>query len=155
LIGHLGATSDLSPHLSRIAGARRRAFSTIAVSSRVCTLPPSTRIWRGFAFDPDTAFAKWSEEISAEATLAHFGVRLGEQSIQYWNLSARYSLFPFGVLHIHHLGGVLDGAPEIGLGPTFARLENVNRNYAGVGLAIRYYLVHFSLGPGCLRRRLP
>jgi hypothetical protein len=51
----------------------------------------------------------------------------------------------------------LDGALEVGLEPTFERFSVRHQahqtadagfaNYAGVGLVLRYYFLHFSYGP--------
>ena len=48
---------------------------------------------------------------------------------------------------LHHgllrlFGGALDGALEVGLKPTFERFETEGQNFAGVGLNLRYYLLH-------------
>jgi hypothetical protein len=97
--------------------------------------------------------------ISGEGTVAHFGGRLNDRAIQAWNLSARFSLLPFGVTRFHFLRGILDGALEVGLEPTFERFSVRHQtsrpsvrvdgfaNYAGVGLALRYYFLHFRYGP--------
>jgi hypothetical protein len=59
-----------------------------------------------------------------------------------------YSPFPapFGVTRSQLLGGMADGAVEIGLEPTFQRFNTVHQNFAGLGLDVRYYLVHFRRG---------
>jgi hypothetical protein len=48
-----------------------------------------------------------------------FGSRLNNSlgCVQAWNLSARFSLLPFGITRWQHLGGMLDGAVEIGREP--------------------------------------
>jgi hypothetical protein len=57
------------------------------------------------------------------------------------------SPLPFGVTRSQLLGGMADGAIEIGLAPTFQRFNTVHQNFAGLGLDVRYYLVPFdSLG---------
>jgi hypothetical protein len=104
----------------------------------------------GFAADPESVLETSRWLVSGEATVAHFGARLNDRSIQAWNLSARFSLLPFGVNHYHFLSGKVDGALEVGLEPTFERFsvrhspQNTSgfANYEGVGLVLRYYLVH-------------
>jgi Lipid A 3-O-deacylase (PagL) len=100
------------------------------------------------AFDVDQALAKSTKVVSVEGALAHFGSRLnnGAGYIQAWNLSARFSLIPFGVTRFRPLGGMLDGAVEIGIGPTFERFNTVHQNFAGLGLEVRYYLVRLHHG---------
>jgi hypothetical protein len=97
------------------------------------------------AFDPDQVFGPWAKVVSAEATFAHFGSRLGNgnQVVQAWNLSARFSLMPFGIFQPKFMGGVLDGALEIGLEPTFERFSPQHQNFAGVGLHVKYNFLHF------------
>jgi Lipid A 3-O-deacylase (PagL) len=107
------------------------------------------------AADPDSVLETSRWEISGEGTVAHFGARLNDRAIQAWNLSARFSLLPFGVSHFHFLRGTLDGALEVGLEPTFERFsvrhlpQNTAgfANYEGAGLVLRYYLVHFRYEP--------
>jgi hypothetical protein len=102
-----------------------------------------------FAFDPYDVFHPWAKDVSVEGALAHFGSRLdnGNAAVQAWNLSARFSLLPFGVTRTSFLGGFLDGAPEIGLEPTFDRFNTEHQNFGGFGLHLRYYSMHFRLGP--------
>jgi hypothetical protein len=101
------------------------------------------------AFDPDDVFRPWTKVVSVEAAFAHFGSRLdnGNDVVQAWNLSARFSLLPFGVTRTRFLGGCLDGAPEIGLEPTFERFTTQHQNFGGLGLHLRYYSTHFRWGP--------
>jgi hypothetical protein len=101
-----------------------------------------------FAFDLDQVLTKDTKVVSVEGALAHFGSRLnnGLGYVQAWNLGARVSLLPFGVTRWQLLGGMADGAVEIGLEPTFQRLNTVHQNFAGLGLDVRYYLVHFCRG---------
>lgn len=103
---------------------------------------------RALAFDTSRTFEKFTVVVSAESTLAHFGSRLnhGGRWLQAWNLSARVSLLPFGVTRFNVLEGALDGALEVGVEPTFERFETQGQNFAGVGLALRYYLLHFRYG---------
>jgi len=86
--------------------------------------------------------------ISAESTISHFGSRLneGDQVVQAWGLAARFSLLPFGITRFRVLDGALDGSFEVGLEPTFERLETEGQNFGGLGLALRYYLLHFRYG---------
>ncbi len=100
-------------------------------------------------FDPDDVFSPWTKVISAEGAFAHFGSRLsnGDAIVQAWNLSGRFSLLPFGTLRPRYLGGILEGAPEIGLEPTFERFNTQHQNFAGFGLQLRYYILHFRWGP--------
>jgi hypothetical protein len=92
------------------------------------------------AFDIDQVLTKDTKVVSVEGALAHFGWRLnnGLGYAQAWNLGARFSLLPFGVTHFGRLGGVFDGAVEIGLEPTFERFNTVHQNFAGLGLDVRY-----------------
>lgn len=76
-----------------------------------------------FAADPGSILDTSRWVISGEGTIAYFGVRLNERGIQAWNLSARFSLLPFGVTHFRIVRGGLDGALEVGLEPTFERLS--------------------------------
>lgn len=101
------------------------------------------------ASDLDRTFSKHTLVISGEATLAHFGPRLNNPSavVQAWNLSARISLLPFGVWRFNHFDGAADGSLEVGLEPTFQRFQAERQNFAGLGLALRYYLLHFQYGP--------
>jgi hypothetical protein len=115
------------------------------------------RCWlkRRSAADPNVILNTNRWEISAEGTVAYFGGRLNERAIQAWNISARFSLLPFGVRHLHFLQGAVDGAFEVGLEPTFERLAVLHlpsnsaghANYEGVGLVLKYYLLHFSYAP--------
>ncbi len=140
-----------------------------------------------FAADANLVLDTSRWVISGEVTVAQFGARLNDRGIQAWNVSARFSLLPFGVTHFHILKGILDGALEVGLEPTFERFavqhQNSPRarfdvqyptgpifpsghtssyaassgvdpggpagfsNFAGVGLVLRYYLLHFCYGP--------
>ena len=101
-----------------------------------------------FAFDLERVLTKGTKVVSVEGALAHFGSRLnnGLGYVQAWNLSARISLHPSGVTRSQLLGGMADGAVEIGLAPTFQRFNTVHQNFAGLGLDVRYYLVHFRRG---------
>lgn len=101
------------------------------------------------AFDPDQAFSPWTKAVSMEATFTHFGSRLnnGDAAVQAWNLSGRFALLPLGITRFKFLGGVLDGAAEIGLEPTFERFNTQHQNFAGVGLHLRYDMLHFRWGP--------
>jgi hypothetical protein len=106
------------------------------------------------AADPGLILDSSRRVISREVTVAHFGARLNDPGIQAWNL-ARFALLPFGVTRFHFLKGTLDGALEVGLEPTFERFSVRHvpantagfSNYEGVGLVLRYYLLHFSCGP--------
>jgi hypothetical protein len=53
---------------------------------------------------------------------------------------------PFGVPRFKYFDGALDGSLEVGLEPTFERFDTVGQNFAGVGLELRYYLLHFRYG---------
>ena len=100
------------------------------------------------ALDPDHVFSKYAKVLSAESTLTHFGSRLndGNNIVQAWNLAARFSLLPFGTTRFKYFDGALDGSLEVGLKPTFERFDTVGQNFAGVGLELRYYLLHFRYG---------
>lgn len=86
--------------------------------------------------------------ISTDGALVHFSSgRLASGYINAWNVGARVSLLPFGVIHSRRvLNGALDGAFEAGLEPTFQRFNTVHQNFAGVLVELRYYLVHLSYG---------
>jgi hypothetical protein len=101
------------------------------------------------AFDTDNAFPPMAKAISVEGALAHYSSgRLAGAYINAWNVGARFSVLPFGVIHNHKvLHGWLDGAFEVGLEPTFQRFNSVHQNFAGVLLELRYYLVRLSYGP--------
>jgi hypothetical protein len=101
-----------------------------------------------FAFDLDQVLSKDTKVVSVEGALAHFGSRLnnGLGYVKAWNLDTRFSLLPFGITHFQRLGGTLDGAVEIGLELTFQRFNTVHQNFAGLGLDVRYYLVHVGRG---------
>jgi hypothetical protein len=101
------------------------------------------------AFNPDQIFSPWAKVVSVEATFTHFGSRLddGNAVVQAWNLSGRFSLVPFGVTRLKLLSGVLDGALEIGLEPSFERFNTQHQNFGGFGLHLRYNLLHFRWGP--------
>jgi Lipid A 3-O-deacylase (PagL) len=99
------------------------------------------------ATEPDLPFGNTKWGISGEATFAHFGPRLnGAAWLQAWNLSARFSLLPFGISRFNLFDGAFDGSLEVGLEPTFERFTNQHQNFAGVGLVLRYYLLHFRFG---------
>jgi hypothetical protein len=101
------------------------------------------------AFNPDQIFSPWAKVVSVEATFTHFGSRLddGNAVVQAWNLSGRFALVPFGVTRLKLLDGVLDGALEIGLEPSFERFNTQHQNFGGFGLHLRYNLLHFRWGP--------
>jgi hypothetical protein len=122
----------------------------IALAATVLLARTSSR-----AADPTSILDTTRWEISGEGTVAHFGPRLNERGIQAWNLSGRLSLLPFGVTHFHFLKGRLDGAFEVGIEPTFERFSVLHppsnsagfANFWGIGLVLRYYLIHFRYGP--------
>ncbi len=111
----------------------------------------------GYAADPSSVLDTSRWVISGEGTVAYFGGRLNDRAIQAWNLSTRVSLLPFGVTRFHTCNGIFDGALEVGLEPTFERFSAPHQtssgpkegfaNYAGVGLVLRYYFLHFHYGP--------
>lgn len=99
------------------------------------------------AFEAETVFAPWTKAISFETAFAHFGPRLNDSGyVQAWNLSGRFSLLPFGITRFKHLSGVLDGAVDISVGPTFERFNNQRQNFGGLAFGFRYYLLHFHYG---------
>jgi Lipid A 3-O-deacylase (PagL) len=112
-------------------------------------LPPTIGSSVLAAFNPDQVFSRWAKVVSVEATFTHFGSHLDNDDavIQAWNLSGRFALLPFGVSRMKFLSGVLDGALEIGLEPTFERFTTQHQNFGGVGLHLRYNLLHFRWGP--------
>jgi hypothetical protein len=77
------------------------------------------------AFDAEAAFRPMSKAVSVEGGLERFtSGRLAGAYINAWNVGARLSLFPFGVIHgPRMLHGTLDGALEIGLEPSFERFQ--------------------------------
>jgi Lipid A 3-O-deacylase (PagL) len=111
----------------------------------------------GYAADPSSVLDTSRWIISGEGTVAYFGGRLNDRAIQAWNLSARFSLLPFGVTRFHIFNGIFDGALEAGLEPTFERFSAPHEtssgpkegfaNYVGVGFVLRYYFIHFRYGP--------
>lgn len=123
----------------------RYGAAAIGVAAILIALAPC----RAFAFDPDPVFTRYAMEISAESALTRFGPRLNDRNniVQAWNLTARFSLLPFGITRSRFLDGAFDGAVELGVGPTFERFETQGQNFAGLGFGIRYYLLHFRLGP--------
>jgi hypothetical protein len=125
--------------------SKRISVLTLALASALLLQAP------GLATDPDYVLETSRWVISGEGSVAHFGARLNDRAIHAWNLLARFSLLPFGVNHLQVLRGILDGDLEIGLEPTFERFSVRHlpsntagfANYEGVGLVLRYYLVHF------------
>jgi hypothetical protein len=81
-----------------------------------------------FAADPSLILNTSRWVISGEGTVAHFGARLNDRGIQAWNLSARFSLLSFGVTRFHFAKGILDGALEVGLEPTFERFSVLHQS---------------------------
>jgi hypothetical protein len=102
----------------------------------------------GLAIDPEKDFPQWGKVVSAEATFAHFGPHLSNSRavIQAWNLAACFSLLPFGIARFRFLNHTFDGALEVGLKPVFERFQTQNQNFGGLGLNLRYYLLHFRYG---------
>ncbi len=101
------------------------------------------------AFDPDDAFPPMSKVVSVEGALVHFSTgRMAGGYLNAWNVGARVSLLPFGVLHDQNLlHGALDGALEVGLEPAFERFNTVHQNFAGLLLELKYYFVRLGYGP--------
>jgi hypothetical protein len=101
------------------------------------------------AFDPNETFVARTKVVSAEGALANYtNGRLAGAFINAWNVGARFSILPFGVIHASgFLHGALDGAFEVGLEPTFERFNSVHQNFAGLLLELRYHLVHLRYGP--------
>jgi hypothetical protein len=95
------------------------------------------------SFEP---FNQYTLVVSAEGGFNHFGGRLNSTFVQTWDLAARFSIFPFDPVHMDLLGGALDGAFEVGLQPIFERFETLGQNFGGMGLALRYYLLHWRFG---------
>jgi hypothetical protein len=129
------------PHPARILSAgcavklTAAAFLLVSVSAAA-------------AFDPTDAFPPMTWALSAEGTLAHFETaRLPGTYINCWNVGARISLLPFGVVRFRRfLHGGLDGALELGLEPTFARFNGAHQNFAGLIVKARYHLVRLRYG---------
>jgi Lipid A 3-O-deacylase (PagL) len=127
-------------------------LSTNAVALALLFLTAFTTQAAG-AGDPSLILDSDRWVISGEGTVAHFGSRLNDRAIQAWNLSARFSLLPFGISRWRLFHGIFSGALEIGLEPTFERFAVRHQtstgskagfaNYEGAGLVLRYYLLHF------------
>jgi hypothetical protein len=101
----------------------------------------------GWAFEPELVFTPWKKAITVETAAAHFGIHLGETGwVQAWNVDARFSLIPFGIIRFPKCDGYCDGALEAGIGPVFERFVPENQNFAGLQFGLRYYLVHFEYG---------
>jgi hypothetical protein len=100
------------------------------------------------AFDPEQNFTKWGKDLSVETTLAHYGPHLSNDHavVQAWNLAGCFSLMPFGITRFRLFDGSFDGALEVGLKPVFERFQTENQNFGGLGLNLRYYLLHFRYG---------
>ena len=136
-------------HLPRLAPL----FSFVFVSLLLLISSPMS----AQVFDSAQVFSPWAKVVSVESALTHFGSRLSNDNeiVQGWNLSGRFSLLPFGTFHLRFLGGAIDGAPEVGLEPTFERFSPLRQNFAGVGLHIRYNFSALSLGSsGSMDRRI-
>jgi len=140
---HLWPSQRPTRELCKFARAPKLARVTTLVAVFLLIVIGAPALAR--AFDPDQVFSPWAKVVSVEATFAHFGSRLGNgnQVVQAWNLSARFSLMPFGTFQPKFMGGVLDGALEIGLEPTFERFSPQHQNFAGVGLHLKYNFLHF------------
>jgi hypothetical protein len=131
--------------------SRKMSVVAIALAAAIMLAQTSSS-----AADPGLILASSRWMISGEGTVAHFGGRLNDRAIQAWNLSARFSLLPFGITRFHIFNGIFDGALEVGLEPTFERFSTPHQtssgpkegfaNYAGVGLVLRYYFLHFQYG---------
>src|SRR5579884_2879564 len=100
------------------------------------------------AFDLNDAFPRMTWALSAEGTVAHIETgRLPGTFINSWNVGARISLLPLGIVHLRRfLHGELDGALEVGLEPTFARFNGAHQNFAGLLVKARYHLVRLHYG---------
>ncbi len=96
-------------------------------------------------FDVDPIFSRYAIVISGESALAHFSDRLKNNGavVQAWNLSARVSILPFGITRFRFLDSVFDGAFEVGVEPSFENFPTERVTFAGGGLYLRYYLLHF------------
>ncbi len=100
------------------------------------------------ASDADEAFAPMAKVVSAEGTIVRFSSnRLNGGFINAWNVGARFSLLPFGVVHLPARLRPLDGAFEVGLEPTFERFNTQNQNFVGVLAEARYHFVNLGYGP--------
>jgi len=94
------------------------------------------------------AFAPMTMIVSGEGTIVRFSSnRLNGGFINAWNVGARFSLLPFGVIHIPVGTRMLDGAIEVGLEPTFERFNTQNQNFVGVLAEARYHFVNLGYGP--------
>jgi hypothetical protein len=99
------------------------------------------------AFDANQFFTPLRMSISIEGSLAHFSDRLNQTGwIQAWNLGARFSLLPFGVLRFARCSGYCDGVLEIEVEPVFERFNTQRQIFAGLGIGARYYLTYFEYG---------
>jgi hypothetical protein len=128
-------------------GIRKRLVGLLSLQLLVALLLPTHPIWAS-GFDADDSFEPMGKVVSLEGDLEHFGSdRLNSAFINAWNVGARISLLPFGVIHNEKvLRGLLDGAPEVGLEPTFERFNTVHQNFGGVLLEIRYHLLDLHFG---------
>lgn len=126
-----------------IRSSARMLVAPVALIAILASRVPSA------AFDADVAFPKNTVALSFEAAFVRFGARLssGSSTVQAFNISPRVSILPFSVLHFHHLSGLLDGALELGIEPTYQYFNTQHRNFAGLGLALKYYLTGLSWGP--------
>ncbi len=90
-----------------------------------------------------------TKAVSVEGAIARYtSGRLAGGYINAWNVGARISLMPFGVIHNRRiLDGWMDGALELGLEPAFERFNTVHQNYVGVLAEARYYFVRLHYGP--------
>lgn len=127
---------------------RRAGFVVTATLALVSVLVGGMQA-QAATLDVDRIFSRWKKVVSAESAFTHFGSRLhnGNAVVQAWNLSGRFALVPFGATRFNFMEGTLDGALEVGIEPTFERLNTTHNNFAGAGLHLRYDLVHFCWGP--------
>lgn len=95
----------------------------------------------GFPFSP------WTKVFFLEGGFAHFSSGRLPGNIQSFNLGAGFALIPFGVTRFRFLHGVLDGALELSVEPTFARFIPPKQNFGGLAFGFKYNFVHFSYGP--------
>jgi hypothetical protein len=136
-------TADKTHEFKSLAFPLRRVGIAIALWLGVTALVMPLA---GNAADLSAPFDRYTLVFSAEGGFSHFGSRLNSTFVQTWDLATRFSILPFAPFQMELLWGALDGSLEVGLQPTFQRFETIGQNFGGMGLAFRYYLLHWRVG---------